>query len=140
MKRILLIIILLLGFVNLQAQKRTYLDELDEKYTSSLFKGDNAYRLAPMYDPAAAGSFTIFQYLQGRVPGLIVSRTNGFSPIVRFRSGYPTLFLDEMRVDAQMLSMVNVNDIAYVKVFRQPFVGAFGSNSAIAVYTKDGDE
>jgi hypothetical protein len=139
MKRIILII-LLFGIISGEAQKRSYLDELDEKYTSELFKGDNAYRLAPMYDPAVAGSFNILQYLQGRVPGLTIYGGNGIAPVLRFRSGNLTVFLDEMRVDAQTLSTVNVNDIAYVKVYRQPFAGAVGGGSAIAVYTKDGDE
>ena len=140
MKSLFIILLLAVSYTSLPAQDRRYLDELDKKYTSGLFSGDNAYRLAPMLDPAAVNAITPIQYLQGRVPGLTVGYGRGFTPVLIFRGSYPTIFLDEMRVDAQMLSMINMNDIAYIKVFRQPFLGAFGSNAAIAVYTRDGDE
>jgi hypothetical protein len=37
---------------------------------------------------------------------------------------------------------MNMSDVAYVKVFRPPFVGAIGggSNGAIAVYTRKGGD
>jgi hypothetical protein len=121
-----------------------YLSALDEKYTSGLFRGSNAYFLVPMDDPAAQASFNVFQYLQGRVPGLIISGPNMVRQpfVITYRMGRPALFLDEMRVDASLLSIVNMNDIAFIKVFRPPFVGAIGggANGAIAVYTKEGDE
>ena len=55
--------------------------------------------------------------------------------------GRPALFLDEVRVDASLLSSISINDVALIKVFRPPFFGALGGGSgAIAVYTKEGDE
>ena len=40
-----------------------------------------------------------------------------------------------------MLNSVPVNDIAYIKVFRPPFMGGSGgSGGAIAIYTKRGDD
>ncbi len=120
-----------------------YLSELDEKYASGLFRGSNAYFLVPMDDPAASASFNVFQYLQGRVPGLIISGPAMVRQpfVISYRMGRPALFLDEMRVDASLLSSVNMNDVALIKVFRPPFTGSFGGGSgAIAVYTKEGDE
>lgn len=121
-----------------------YLSALDEKYTSGLFRGSNAYFLVPMDDPSAQASFNVFQYLQGRVPGLIISGPNMVRQpfVITYRMGRPALFLDEMRVDASLLSNINMNDIAFIKVFRPPFVGAVGGggSGAIAVYTKEGDE
>jgi hypothetical protein len=140
MKGLIIIILITAGSLSLFAQSREYLDALDKKYTSSLFSGDNAYRLAPMTDPAAANAVNVIQYMQGRVPGLIISYGRGFTPILTFRTGYPTIFLDEVRVDAQTLSIINMDDIAYIKVFRQSFIGSFGNIPAIAVYTRDGDE
>jgi hypothetical protein len=40
-----------------------------------------------------------------------------------------------------MISMVPVSDIAYIKVFRPPFLGASGGgNGAIAIYTRKGND
>ena len=53
------------------------------------------------------------------------------------------LFLDEMPVTSDMLTSIPVNDIAYIKVFSPPFMGATGGGSGggIAIYTrKGGDE
>jgi len=46
-----------------------------------------------------------------------------------------------MQTDLDMISNIPVTDVAYVKVFRPPFVGGFGgSNGAIAIYTKKGGD
>ena len=47
-----------------------------------------------------------------------------------------------MRVDAATITQLNVNDIALVKVYRPPFIGAFGNGpgGAIAVYLLKGEE
>jgi hypothetical protein len=49
--------------------------------------------------------------------------------------------LDEVAIDADFVSSVNVNDVAYIKVFRPPFMGGFnGANGAIAIYTRRGSD
>jgi hypothetical protein len=46
-----------------------------------------------------------------------------------------------MPIDAEFLNTIPVSDIAFVKVFRPPFMGGFnGSGGAIAVYTRKGDD
>lgn len=120
-----------------------YKKRLDEEYTTGLFKGTgNAYMMVPADDPSATAAFTIFQYLQGRVPGLMIYNNRLFAPVVRWRMNNTALFLNEMRVDAAQLAMINMDDIGLVKIFRPPFVGAFGNGpgGAIAVYTLRGDE
>lgn len=146
LRLIILIIFLSFGF-NLHAQialSQKYIQELEKEYTTGLFKSENAHTLIPMDDPGATGAITIFQYLQGRIPGVFIYNTSSalFQPIVVYRNARPAFFLDEIQVDAGILTSVNVNDIALVKVFRPPFMGAFGGGSggAIAVYTKKGTE
>lgn len=142
MLRILLLFMAVQWGVISNAQSNMYLQQLDEKYASGMFRSDNAYTIVAMNDPASVSYFNVFQYLQGRVPGLYIYQ-NSFinAPFLSYRYGQPVLFLDEMRVDAQTLSSINMNDIAIIKVFPPPFMGTFGgANGAIAVYTKDGDE
>ena len=112
---------------------------LEEKYSSGLFKGTDGYQFDLVNDPLSAGYIDIFMYLQGKVPGLQISP--GPEPTLSWRGGSPLLYLDEMRSDASMLSSVPLNDVAYIKVFRPPFMGGpGGSGGAIAIYTRRGDD
>ena len=141
MIRMMFLILLTWLSTNLSAQKLTYIQTLEKKYTTGLFSSDNAHILVPMNDPAASSAINIFQYLQAKVPGLSIYGAQTYSPAVSYRLGTPAFFLDEMRVDIRALLSVNVNDVALVKVFRPPFLGSIGgANGAIAVYTKEGDE
>ncbi|MCL6524116.1 MAG: hypothetical protein K6T34_05580 [Thermoflavifilum sp.] len=127
---------ILLQSVTITGQKKTAADQLDEEYTSGMFRGGDAVSFDLTHEPMAYTN--IFQYLQGRVAGLSITGDLS-NPVITWRGGTPALYLDEMPVDAQTLSSINVNDIALVKVFRPPFMGGFnGANGAIAVYTKKG--
>ncbi|HZG23526.1 MAG TPA: hypothetical protein VEZ17_03040, partial [Chitinophagaceae bacterium] len=114
----------------------------DEKYTSGLFKGGDGYSFDLTNDISAAGAISLFNYLQGKVAGLNISNAMTGQPTLSWRGGTPDLFLNEMRSDAQALSSLSMADIAYVKVFRPPFMGAIGGGGggAIAVYTKKGGD
>ncbi len=147
MKRKIILSILLVGIVfATQAQmvfNEEYKKSLDAQYTTGVFKGfNNAYMLVTETDPAALASFTVFQYLQGRVAGLIIDNSYSYSPVVSWRMSATSFFLNEMQVDASVLASVSMNDIGLIKVFRPPFVGARGNGpgGAIAVYTLRGDE
>ena len=114
---------------------------LDQKYSSGMFAGGDAYVFDLVNDPFANSGFDIFTYLQGRVPGLQVNR-NGGNITLSWRGSQTDLFLDQIRSDAGMLQNMNVNDIAMVKVFRPPFFGSMGGGSggAVAIYTKKGGD
>jgi hypothetical protein len=130
-----------LGTVTVKTRVKTHLQELDDRYASGLFKGEDGYAFDFTQDPSISGFQDIFSYLQGRVAGLMVS---GMAPNVSlsWRGSSPSLFLNEVPSDVSGLSSINVNDIAYVKVIRPPFVGAVGGGAggAIAVYTKKGND
>ncbi len=114
---------------------------LEEKYTSGLFTGGNSIDFDLVNDPFAPSALDIFAYLQGKVAGLQISQ-NGGETTMRWRDGTPQVYLDEMSTDVSMISGINVNDIAYVKVFRPPFMGGSGGGSggAIAIYTRKGND
>lgn len=114
---------------------------LDEKYASGLFKSGDGYQFDLVNDQTSMGAMNIFSYLQGRVAGLQINATGG-NVSMQWRGGTPEVFLDEIRTDASMISSVPISDIAYVKVFRPPFIGAIGGGSggAIAIYTRKGND
>ncbi len=128
--------------VVVRARVKTTAQKTEDLYTSGLFKGGDGYSFDMSTDMAAASAMTLFNYLQGRVPGLQISNAMSASPTLSWRGGSPDLFLNEIHTDAQALSSISMSDIAFIKVFRPPFMGATGGGAggAIAVYTKKGGQ
>lgn len=126
--------------VTIVARTKSPEEKLDETYASGLFSGSNGKGFDLRNDPVANAYQNIFQYLQGRVAGVNITMSQ--PPSITWRGGAPALFLNEMQVDADMLSTIPVSDIAYVKVLNPPFVGAVGGggNGAIAIYTRKGGD
>jgi hypothetical protein len=59
-------------------------------------------------------------------------------PGLNWRDGTPDIFLNEMPSDAGAVMGIQMSDVAYIKVFRPPFMGSTGSgpSGAIVIYTK----
>lgn len=125
--------------VDIRDRKVNPAQTIDQKYTSGLFSGGDAYSFDLTKEVGYAQN--IFQYLQAKVAGLQITGDIN-NPSMSWRGSTPTLYMNEMQVDVQTLSNLSINDVALVKVFRPPFMGApfGGSGGAIAVYTKKGDE
>ncbi|MGN6531222.1 MAG: hypothetical protein ACTHK0_05675 [Ginsengibacter sp.] len=130
-----------LATVNIKAKPKSTLDEMDKKYTSGMFSGGDANEFDLVNDPFANSSLDIFQYLQGKVAGLQINTTSS-PPTLTWRGGTPQLYVDEMNTSPDMVSSIPVSDVAYVKVFRPPFMGGIGGGSggAIAIYTRKGGD
>jgi len=125
--------------VTVKARTKSSVELLDEKYATGLFSGGDAIQFDVLNDPFGKVG-DIFTYLQGKVAGLQISG-QGSNASLSWRGGAPQLYLDEVPTDVQMLSSININDVAYIKAFRPPFMGGFnGGNGAIAIYTRRGDE
>lgn len=125
--------------VTVTARVKSKAEKMDEEYTSGLFRGQNDYTFITEDDISANGAMTVLQYLQGKVAGLQITGF-GTNMNMSWRGGTPTLFLNEMQSDINMIQNTPMTDVAMVKVFRPPFMGApgGGSGGAIAVYTKKG--
>ena len=124
--------------VTVRTRRKSPVQELDERYTSSLFAGDARTIIDLVHSDEAMPYFTIFDYLQSRVPGLDI-RKNGLDYSVYFRQGSSemTLYLDEMETNAGMISTIPANQVALVKVYSN-FIGSAGNgpNGILAIYTK----
>jgi hypothetical protein len=129
--------------VTVKSRAKKPMDILDDKYTSGMFKGDG-YQFDVINDVIAQSSFSVFQYLQGRVAGLQINNSTGGGGDAgaTWRGSATSFFLDEMPVDAQQLSNISMSDVAYIKVMRPPFFGSFGGGAggAIAVYSRRGGD
>jgi hypothetical protein len=126
----------------IQGHKKTQLEEMHDKYTSGMFSGGEGYDFDLVHSVTPVAAFVdILSFLQGQVPGLMVT---GAYPnaSVTYRGGTPSFFIDEMEVDVNSMENIPVSEIAYVKVFRPPFMGAIGGgpHGAIAIYTRRGGD
>lgn len=134
----------LLKEVIVNSKVKTAKELLDDKYASGLFKGNNGFAFDVLNDETAKGSLDVFHYLQSQVPGLTMSHSlePGDTTALTWREGAPEIFLNEMHVDAFDVQHIQMTDIAYIKVFRPPFMGASGSGAsgAIVIYTRKPDD
>jgi hypothetical protein len=126
--------------VTIKAREKSPSEKLDENYTSGIFAGGEANIFNVSDDVGSAGFPDIFTYLLGKVAGLVISpNPNGAN--LSWRGGTPSLYLNELKVDASQLQNTPVSDIAMVKVFHPGGSNALlGGSGAIAVYTKKGNE
>lgn len=126
--------------VTVKSKGKSPVQIMDEKYASGFFSGGDGYQFDIANDPLASSSQDIFGYLQGKVAGLEINRGGGQASL-RWRGGTPQLYLDQMPSDVSLLSSISVSEVAYIKVFRPPFMGGFnGANGAIAIYTRRGND
>ncbi len=130
-----------LANVTVTAKAKTTIQKMDEKYASGLFSGGNSTQFDVANDPMATASFSVFQYLQGRVAGLQITGA-GPNASLNWRGGSPGIYLDEMESDASMVGNISMADVAYIKVFNPGSSFGFrnGGNGVIAIYTKRGDD
>lgn len=127
--------------VIVKARAKTKEQQLDERYARGLFSGGDAYSFDLTEDIAIGGAMDILSYLQGKVPGLMISGS-GANMSLSWRGATPDLYLNEMVSAIDVVQTINIRDIAMIKVFRPPFFGSFGGGSggAIAIYTKKGND
>jgi hypothetical protein len=137
--------------VVVQSKIKSPVDILDDKYTTGLFSDKTNFAFDIVNDDRAQGSLDLFHYLQMMIPGMAISNTflgaNGAedanssnAPGINWRDGTPDIFINEIQADALRANELQMSDIAYVKVFRPPFMASAGSGAsgAIAIYTKKG--
>lgn len=128
--------------VTVTGRRKTRFEEMDETYTNGLFRGSDAVSFDIINDPRGISSVSVFDYLQSRVAGLQINGALTPTPSAVWRGAPVGLFLNEMNIDAQFLSSIPMSDVAYIKVFRPPFIGGVGGGAggAIVVYTRKGNE
>lgn len=135
--------------INIRVQKKTPLQQVDDRYTNGPFSGDATRSIDLVNNEDAMPYENIFDYLQARVNGLQVFK-DGLDYTIFYRQGTSlsamgnvpmALFLDEVPTDASVISAIPANQVALVKVFNT-FSGATGNGQGgvLAIYTKKGSD
>ncbi|PKK36412.1 hypothetical protein BWI96_11160 [Siphonobacter sp. SORGH_AS_0500] len=98
-------------------------------------------------DMNTAGAISIFQVLQGRVPGMVVTGS-GFNYTVQIRGAAnfngavePLFVLDGMPVDKEIVNSINPRDVDYVDVLKGAAAAIYGSRGGggvVSILTKRG--
>jgi len=128
-----------MGVYNPNQLKNTYRVDLKDISRSAPF-ADHILVMDEL--PAAAANFNVLDALQGRVPGVWVTRY-GWNTYVSIRGGFrsPLYVIDGMPVDATAVNMMNPNDVATIEVHKglaPVMYGGRGGNGAIVINTKRG--
>ena len=114
-------------------------DQLNKKYCSPLFNTSHAEYIDLLHDNGtqSARSYTnILDWLQGRVAGLQVYAGRNNTRIPYLRNQRAGIYVDEIWMDADYLSMLSVSDIGMVKIMKGPVMGPrSGPGGIIAIYT-----
>ncbi|MEX0636395.1 MAG: hypothetical protein WD135_06480, partial [Ferruginibacter sp.] len=126
--------------VTVVATQKSIEQKLDKLYASGMFSGSNARIFAVEDDPVAQSSFSVLDYLRGRVPGLQITIDGASGGSITRRGSATSIFVNEMVTDVQLLQSTPMTQVAMIKVFDPPFFGAVGGGpgGAVAVYTKKG--
>ncbi|MDP4273287.1 MAG: TonB-dependent receptor plug domain-containing protein [Bacteroidota bacterium] len=94
-------------------------------------------------DNEIASYSNIFQYLQGRVPGVNVTGDNVVirGPNSLYLPQDPLYLIDGIPVDKQMVASMSPLDVERIEILKGPdasIYGSRGANGVIAIYTKRG--
>jgi len=126
--------------VVVQSKLKTAKEQLNNTLSSGLFRTMSEIVFDFVNEEQHAIGYTnILQWLQGRVAGLTVQYQDGdYVPYIR--GSEATIYLDEMRVEANLVNSISVSDIAMIKVIKGPFALMTGSGGGtIAIYTTRGN-
>lgn len=130
----------------------------NEKYATDLYKREDEKIISGFENFTMIGYTTVLDYLNDRIPGLMISEStvrpskNLFSmgesrtdntgnektywSFAYRSSNEVNLYIDEILVDAEQFISFPMSDIAIIKIIPPPFIGGWGSNPfAILIYS-----
>ena len=116
--------------VVVKTKSKTNVQLLDDKFAKGIFSGGgNIYQFDIQNDQMAQSSPDILTYLQGRTPGLRYGHKSTEPAILTWRGSNTDLFVDETKTDITNVLNINMQDVAYIKIFPPIFYGsASGGN------------
>ncbi len=125
--------------VTVYGKTKKKIEQFDETYSRGLFRNNDAIVFDGIEDETISQSVSLFQFLQGRVPGLTVERDSLGYEVAKWRNEIAEIFVDEFRMEPGDHLFVSPPNIAMIKVYRPPALLSPLSNAgAIAIYTKKG--
>lgn len=135
---------IILDEIVIESKAKSATELLEKRYTKGMFTGSARATIDFINEKPTYLGGNIFEYLRGRYSYMQLKGNfpNYYLVYRAMRSlmggDIPmALYLDEMAVDANMLTTVPMVDIAMVRIYGPGFLGPAG---ALAVYTKRGED
>lgn len=121
--------------------KKSEIQKFNEAYSTGLFNNTSERVIDCLNNTDILSYPNCINYLQGRIPGLIINNNkNGEMGITWRGKEVRSFFIDEIAVDIQQILFTNTAEIAMLKVYPPPFFGSLnGDGGAIALYTRKGE-
>jgi hypothetical protein len=126
--------------VTVFGKSRKKIEQYDEENSKGLFKRNDAIIFDGLDKDEISRSFSVFQFLQGRVAGLTIEMDSMGNEVAKWRKEIAEIYVDEFKMEPGDHLFVNTNEIAMIKVYRPPArISSFsGGAGVIAIYTKYG--
>lgn len=138
--------------VTVTTTRKKPIEEFNEKYSTGVFKTETEKIIDGLEtEDMLAGYIDVLDFLNERVSGLFIKKTDNnnisssnsemYNYDFSYRSSKTaTLFIDEIMVDISQFASFPTREIAMIKIYPPPFLGAWGGNSfGLAIYTRKPD-
>lgn len=139
----------LLPEVSVEGVRKTRLEELEQKYvTSIMFKSLFTIPINVLDDENARTGLTLLQYVNQKIPITrlqnVGSRFGGKREALIFRGSEVEYWIDEVFYNADagatLLQNTFPGDVAYIKLLKNSIRGLGGGSGALLIYTRKGNE
>jgi hypothetical protein len=126
--------------VVVKAKSKKIIDDFQKDNVSGLFAGTDGTVIDGLESDEIARAGNLFNFLTSRVAGLSVKTSDDGSEELKWRKHQTDIYIDEIKVDAELALDISLSDIAMIKIFEPGVQVAFGSGAGgtIAIYLKIG--
>ena len=126
--------------VIVNAKSKKIIDNFQKDNVSGLFGGTDGTVIDGLESDEISRAVDLFNFLISKVAGLSIKTNDEGVNSLMWRKQQTDIFIDEIRVDADLASQISLPDIAMIKIFEPGVQVAFGSGAGgtIAIYLKTG--
>lgn len=126
--------------VIVNAKSKKIIDDFQKDNVSGMFGGADGMVIDGLESDEISHAVDLFNFLISKVAGLSIKNNDEGDNILMWRKHHTDIYIDEIKVDADLASQISVSDIAMIKIFEPGVQVSFGSGEGgtIAIYLKTG--
>lgn len=125
--------------VVVKAKSKKIIDNFQKDNVSGLFGGADGTVIDGLESDEISRAINLFTFLTSKVAGLSIKNSEDGEELM-WRKHRTDIFIDEIKVDADLASQISLSDIAMIKIFEPGVQVSMGSGAGgtIAIYLKTG--
>jgi len=126
--------------VIVKSKTKKIIDDFQKENVSVIFGGADGTIIVGLESDEISRAADLFNFLIGKVAGLSIKKNDEGDNILMWRKHHTDIYIDEIKVDADLASQISLSDIAMIKIFEPGVQVSFGSGAGgtIAIYLKTG--